>query len=230
MSGDRPSFESLIPSIEAQIEKRKASWRLTSVAWEDVKQMILTKVFFKYDSPTAGFKPEKGPFSHWLSKVITNTKSNILRDSHTKFSRPCVTGCVFNTGGDSCSRTKSGTQCAECPIYKLWERRKLDHFRVQQTLPLENHTQEVNSIQSDFIDIEGSKVVIDARMKDKLDEYEYSIYHMIYIEGKTEKEVGRLLGYKKTGAKTYEGYQMLLKLRKHIVEMAREIIEEENLT
>jgi DNA-directed RNA polymerase specialized sigma24 family protein len=227
---DKPTFESLIPAIETQIEKRRGSWRLTSVAWEDVKQLILTKVFFKYDSPTAGYIPEKGPFSHWLSRVITNTMTNILRDSHTKFSRPCVTGCVFNTGGDSCSRTTSGIQCSECPIYKRWEERKLDHYRVQQTLPLENHAQEVNSMPSDFIDIAGSKDIIDAKMKDKLDEHEYSIYCMIYIEGKTEKEVGKLLGYKKTGAKTYEGYQMLLKLRKHIVLMAREIIEEENLT
>jgi DNA-directed RNA polymerase specialized sigma24 family protein len=230
MSGERPTLESLIPSIEAQIDKRKGSWRLASVAWEDVKQMILIRVCVKYDSPTGGFKPEKGKFSHWLSRVTTRAMTNILRDSHTKFSRPCVTGCVFNTGGDSCSRTKSGIQCAECPIYKLWEQRKLDHYRVQQTLPLENHAQEVNSMQSDFIDIEGSKHIIDARMKDKLDEGDYAIYQMIYIEGKTEKEVGKLLGYKKTGAKTYEGYQVLLKLRKHIVEMAREIIEEENLT
>lgn len=222
---DQPTFESLIPSIEAQIEKRKGSWRLTSLAWEDVRQMILTKVFFKYHT----FDPAKGKFSHWLSRLITHAKINILRDSHSKFSRPCVTGCIFNTGGNSCSQTNSGIQCAECPIYKLWEKRKLNHYRVQQTLPLENHAQEVNSIQGDFLDIEGSKVIIDERMKDKLEEHEYTIYRMIYIEGKTEKEVGKLLGYRKTGAKTYEGYQMLLKLRKHIVAMAREIIEEQDL-
>ena len=230
MPQEKPPFESLIPSIEAQIEKRKSSWRLASVAWEDVKQIILTKVFFKYDSPTAGYIPEKGPFPNWLSRVITNAKHNILRDSHTKFSRPCVTGCPHNAGGDTCLMTPSKIQCAECPLYRKWERSKLDHYRVQQTLPLENHTQEVNSIQSDFIDIEGSKHIIDVKMKVKLDEHEYAIYRMIYIEGMTEKEVGKLLGYKKTGAKTYEGYQMLLKLRKHIVEMAKEIIEEENLT
>lgn len=226
---DRPTFESLIPTIEAQIERRRGSWRLASVAWEDARQRILTKVFFKYDSPTAGFDPAKGKLAHWLSRVITREKINILRDHHTKFSRPCITGCVFNTGGDTCSKTKSGIQCNECPIYAMWEKRKLDHYRVQQTLPLENHAQEVNSIQGDFINIEESKVIIDARMRDKLDEHEYSIYRMIYIDGVAEKDIGKLLGYRKTGAKTYEGYQMLLKLKKRIVLMAREIIEEQDL-
>ena len=225
MSIKRPEFEPLIPSIETQIEKRRGSWRLASVAWEDVKQLVLTRVFFKYDT----FIPERGPFSHWLSRVITNSMRNILRDSHTKFSRPCVTGCVFNTGGDSCSRTKSGLQCSECPIYKKWEERKLDHYRVQQTLPLENHTQEVHAIQSDFIDIAASKEIIDEKMKEKLDANDYAIYCMIYIQGKSEKEVGKELGYKKTGTKTYEGYQTLLKLRKLIVLKAKEIIEENDL-
>jgi hypothetical protein len=224
MSTEKPVFETLIPSIESQIEKRRGSWRLTSVAWDDVKQLVLTRVFFKYHT----FDPSKGEFSHWLSRLITRAMQNILRDSHTKFSKPCITGCVFNTGGESCSRTPSGNQCSECPIYKKWEEKKLDHFRVQQTLPLENHVQEVNSIQSDFIDIAGSKQIIDEKMKEKLDEYDYKIYKMIYIEGKTEKEVGKLLGYKKTG-KMFSGYQKLLKIRKLIVIKAKEIIDEEDL-
>lgn len=227
MAEEKPTFESLIPSIEAQIEKRKGSWRLAAVAWEDVRQQLLTKVFFKYHL----FIPSRGKFSHWLSKVITYEKINILRNNHSKFSRPCVTGCPHNAGGDACFATPSKVQCAECPLYRKWERSKIDHYRVQQTLPLENHLQEANSKPNDLVfDMEGPKAVIDEKMKGKLNEEDYTIYRMIYIDGKTEKEVGQLLGYKKTGAKTYEGYQTLLKLRKHIVAMAREIIEEENLT
>jgi RNA polymerase sigma factor (sigma-70 family) len=222
---DKPTFESLVPTIESQIEKRKGDWKLASMPWEDVRQQLLTRVFFKYHK----FDPEKGKFSHWLSKLITNEKTNILRNNHTKFSRPCVTGCPHNGGGDACLMTPSKLQCAECPLYRNWERRKLDHFRVQQTLPLENHMQEVNSIQSDFLDIAGSKSIIDEKMKDKLDANEYMIYRMIYIEGKSEQEVGKELGYKKTGTKTYEGYQMLLKLKKLIVLKAKEIIEEQDL-
>lgn len=224
MDNKPPTFEELLPDIESQIDTRRGSWRLASVPWDDVKQQILAKVFFKFHT----FDPEKGKFSHWLSRVITRAMINILRDNHTKFSRPCVTGCVFNTGNDTCSKTKSGIQCSECIIYKRWEERKLNHYRVQQTLPLDNHTQEVHAIQSDFIDIEASKVVIDEKMKEKLDTYEYNIYKLIYIEGKTEKEVGKLLGYKKTG-KMFSGYQQLLKIRKLIILKAKEIIEEQGL-
>ena len=228
-SPQKPSFESMAPAIEAQIDKRRGGWRLASIAWDDVRQKILTRVFFKYDT----FDPVKGKFPHWLSAVITSVMKNELRDHHSKFSRPCITGCPHNSGGDTCNMTPSKMQCGECLLYKNWEKRKMDHYRVEQTLPLENHEHEVQSIirspfQSDFIDVVGAKEKIDAAMRDKLTNHEYQVYVWIYVEGKTEQEVGQILGYKKVG-KMYPGYQQLLKMRKLIVEKAREIIEEQDL-
>lgn len=225
MLDKKPTFESLISTIEAQIEKRRGSWRLASLPWEDASQMILTRAFIKYHT----FDPKKGEFSHWLSRLITNERINILRNNHLKWSRPCIQGCIHNTGGDSCDRTKSGKQCAECPFYKKWIDRKESHYAIEQTLPLENHVQEVNSIQSDFIDIEGAKGVIDLKMKEKLNKHEYMIYKLLYVDGKSEKEVGKLMGYKKTNSRMHAGYQNILKTRKKVLEMAKEIIAEENL-
>ncbi len=219
-----PPFESQIKTIEIQINQRRASWRLASIPWEDVAQMIMTRVFLKYHT----FDPAKGEFSHWLSRLITHKMSSILRDNHSIYSRPCIQGCVFNTGGDGCSKTKSGTQCAECPIYKSWQIRKESHFNVKQTLPLENHEQEVNQKPSDFIDIEGSKKVIDREMKLKLNKHEYKMYRMLYIKNMSEPEVGKAMKYKKT-TKMHEGYQIILAFRKKVVLIAKEIIDEQGL-
>lgn len=225
MPDKKATFESLIPVIRAQIEKRRGGWRLASIPWEDAAQLILTHVFLKYHT----FDPSKGEFSHWLSRLITRRRINILRDNHLKWSRPCIQGCVHNTGNDTCDKTPSGKQCSECPFYRAWSARKESHYAVEQTLPLENHIQEVNSIQSDFIDIEGSKTVIDAKIEEKLSKHEYMIYRLLYIEGKSEKEVGKAMGYKKSGARMYNGYQNILKAKKVIVQCAKEIIEEQDL-
>lgn len=222
---NKPPFEELIPAIEAQIDKRKGNWRLASVSWEDAAQIILTRVFVKYHT----FNPSKGEFSHWLSRLITRTMINILRDNFQKWSRPCIQGCVFNTGNDTCSKTKSGKQCDECPLFKKWKSRKESHFNVKQTLPLDNHLKEANSIQSSFIDIASIKSVIDVKIKEKLNKHEYEIYKMLYIQDLDEKEVGKLLKYRKVG-KMYHGYQNILKVKKIIVAKAKEIIAEQGLT
>lgn len=223
--GTKPTFEELIPTIEAQIDKRKGSWRLASVAWDDAAQIILTRVFVKYHT----FDPSKGEFSHWLSRLITRAMTNILRDNFQKWSRPCIQGCVFNTGGDTCSKTKSGKQCEECPLFKKWKIRKESHFNVKQTLPLENHLREANSIQSNFIDIEAAKDVIDKHIKEKLTKHEYEIYKMLYIQNLGEEQIGKALKYRKVG-KMYHGYQNILKVKKLIIIRAKEIIAEQGLT
>lgn len=223
---DKPPFETLIKQVEAQIDKRRGSWKLTAVAWEDVRQMIMTRAWVQYPL----FHPEKGEFSHWLSRLITNAMTNILRDNHGIYSKPCILGCVFNTGDSTCSKTRSGRQCSECPIYRDWEKRKLDHFNVKQTLPLETHEQEVNSIQGDFLDMEGAKTVIDEKIRLKLTRQEWRIYRLIYIQGKTEHEAGKALGYKrKPGSKLAPGYLTLLNARHKFVVLAKQIIEDENL-
>ncbi len=210
------------------IDKRKRKWDLNVLDWDDARQIILIKVNRQYSK----YDPAKGQYSHWLNRVISNEIKNIWRDHYTSYSRPCILGCVFNTGGDSCSKTPSGRQCGECRLYRDWQRRKESHFNVKQTLPLESHSQEVHSAPSDFIDIEEKKKIIDAQMKERLTRVEYRAYRMLMIQHKTEEETARALGYRKkrgTKSKMWPGYQQTLALRHKFVELAKTIIEEENL-
>ncbi len=123
-----------------------------------------------------------------------------------------------------CSKTSSGLQCAECPLFRDWVKRKKDHHAVKQALPLENHTQEVHNIQSDFIDIEGKKKIIDKEMRKRLNRANYRIYKMLIIKGMTEREVGETLGGKQN--RLYPSYQTVLAARKLFVKVAKEIIDD----
>ncbi len=228
------TFEQRYDAIVDQIEKRRKKWTLASTSFDDIKQVILSRVYLKYH--TYDHKRPEG-FSHWLSAVISSVIKNALRDLHYIHSRPCIQGrggCVFNTGNGTCSKNSSGIQCSQCLAYKLWEAKKKAHNAIKQTLPLENHLREVEMRPTDSVDIEAAKLVIDREIKEKLNLHEWRMYKMLYIQNKDEREVGRLMKYKatkkdSTSKKMYPGYLTILKFKKKVVMLSREIIEDQNL-
>jgi len=231
MEEKKLSFEDRIDFIQFQIGKRKNGWTLSTLEWEDVSQIILTRVWQKYHT----FNPEKGKFEHWLNRLISHALVNLLRDNLYKYVRPCISSgpsggsCVKNTGGDGCSWTKSKTQCAECPLYAKWQKKKETKYNIKATVSIENHDQETNNIISDSIDIAESKKVIDEQMKVRLNHFEWSIYEMLYIENYTEDEVGKKLKYKKSKNSKTHGYQVIRGLKNKFISITKEIIEEHAL-
>lgn len=232
------TFEQRYEEICFELEKRRGKWDLGVVDWSDAKQMILVRIHEQYHR----YDPRRGPFSHWVQKVITNKIFSIWRDNYTKYARPCVLGCVFNAGGDACTKTKSGRQCAECPLFRDWEQcRKKDHHTIKQPLPLENHIQEASSIDarshaSDFVDYAGAKEIIDREIKKKLTKVEWKVYRLLMIKNGDERQAAKILGFKnrrktRTGRKLrmYDGYLAVLALRHKFVQLARTIIKDQNL-
>ncbi len=229
------TFTQRYPEVLYYVNKRKRRLDLATLPWEDIRQLILIRVSEQYEKPGAAFDPAKGPFKKWLNRVITNAVRNIWRDNLSHFSRPCITGkggCVENMGGDLCRRTSSGKQCAECPAFRKWEKRKGGHNAVRLTLSMENHSQEVSNVSSDFLDVAAKKRVIDARIKGKLTKQEWRIYSLLMIKGKSEEETAKALGFRaKRGQKTkmFPGYLIILAARHRFVAATREIIRDEDL-
>lgn len=222
-----PTFEQRIPEIDREIQKRRHKWVLSTIAWEDVTQTLMLHIFVKYDT----FNPKRGKFQHWVNRVISHQWSNILRKNLYKHSRPCIQmgGCAYNLGEDACGFTASGKQCKECPIYARWHNRKINQFNIVQSLPLENHVQEANNIQSDFLDIETAKRIIDEKIKGKLKPFEYQVYEMLFIKNMTEEQVGAALNYKKSKNSNIAGYQTIKALKTKFVCLAKEIIQQDGL-
>lgn len=245
MAPNTKTFEQRYDEIVFEIEKRRAKWDLAAVSFDDAKQIILIKVWSKYHlfDENKIIKGSRTEFSHWVNSVITRTVYNIWRDHLGIHSRPCVGNiengykrCPFNGGEDLCTKTDSGKQCSECPWYRAWEKKKKGQNAVRQTLSLEHHVNEANSIQSDFMDIGDKKAIIDRKMKERLKPLEWKIYKYLIIKGGTEKGAAKLMGFKdkaktKNGLKpkTYAGYSAILKMRKMFVKVAHKIIEEEGL-
>ena len=236
-----PTFEEQLPFIEKQIDNRRKKWTLTTLDWEDCRQLILIRVWQKYSQ----FNPAKGSpsvsiekrFEHWLNRLISHALTNILRDSYLRYSRPCIRdgGCVYNLGTGHCGFTSSGTQCAECPLYAEWQNKKEAEYNIKSSLALEHHSQEVSSIQSDFMDIEGKKKIIDQKMRKELGMWEWQIYKQLYILYRTPleatKELEKIAATWKRPLKPTDptDYQAILKLSKMMREMMIDIIKREDL-
>lgn len=209
-------IEELIPLIVNEINKRRKKWTLTSLSFDDVSQIVLIRIVNKYHT----FDPTKGEFSHWVNRVISRTIINVLRDNYLKYSRPCILGCIHNTGDDHCSLTKSGRQCAECPLYRDWERFKKEQFNINQPVSLDNHLQEVDS---EFFDIEHAQAKLNIEMKKRLRPSEWKIYKTIYVDR-------RKSDIKEDTIKSYGiSYPTFSKMNKLFIETAKKIIEEESL-
>lgn len=225
------TFEERYKETVMWVEKRRRRIDLANLEWADIRQLLLIRVSQQYSK----YDRFKGPYKNWVNKVLTRAICSIWRDFYAKVARPCVTGkggCVDNMGGTLCRRTPSGVQCSECPAYRDWEQRKGDHHNITLPLPLDNHSQEVHSKQSDFMDIEGKKAIIDRKMRERLTRAEWKLYKAIIIQHKSDAEASRIMGFKKkrgSNSKMPAGYAVILAARHRFVEIAREIIEAEHL-
>lgn len=218
------TFEESVDFIKNQIVKRKSTWRLSTLEWADVEIQILTHIWQKWHL----YDPNKR-MENWVNTVITNFIKNLLRDNLTKFSRPCILGCVYNLGGNACGFTKSKTQCNECKLYANWQKKKESQFNIKSSLPLENHSQEINNKQSDFIDIDKAKSVIDEKIKTKLNRRERKIYKMLFIEYMTPQETSDALKIEDSKLYGNESYAKILEFQKKVINISKDIIREEDL-
>jgi len=223
-------FEAHVPELRAILARRKSSWTLTTMDWDDVEMILLTRLWNKFHL----YKIEKGPLENWANRLISRAISNMLRDNLYKYSRPCITSgpsggmCVFNLADNACGYTPSGVKCAECPLYLKWMRKKESLFNIKASLPLDSHSQEVQNLQEDFLDVEAAKKIIDEKMMAQLNLHDAQIYKMLFIDHLSMEEVGKTMKYKTSTNSNVS--QVLRKLAVKFKLMAKVIIENEDLT
>lgn len=221
-------FKELLPRIKVIVNKRKNSWTLSTLAWEDVESILITRIWQKLPL----YQPEQ-PFENWANRLISRAISNLLRDNCYKHARPCITAnpaggiCAFNEGGDRCGFTASGKQCAECPLYAKWQRKKEAAHNINSSLPLEHHDMEVQNIQEDFLNYEGAKQIIDERILAQLNPHDAKVYRLLFIEHLSMEEVSKIMKYK-TQNNSKVG-QVLRKLVTKFRVLAKEIVNSEDL-
>lgn len=231
MMDDIKAFEARVPELRVIVAKRKNSWTVSTIEWADVEMILLTRLWQKFHL----YDANKGPLENWANKLISRAISSLLRDHIFKFQRPCIASgpyggmCAFNEGGDRCGFTSNGKQCKLCPLYLKWQKKKEALYNIKASLPIDYHVQEVHNLQEDFLDIDSAKAIIDEKILEQLDKHEAKIYILLFVEHKSIEEVSKIMKYRRQGTNKVGGYQVLKKLCIKFKDMAKEIIQRENL-
>jgi Sigma-70 region 2 len=220
------TFESAIKEIDILLSKHRYKWQIKALAWldwEDIAQIIRLHLFKKWDL----YNKEK-PLAPWVNMIINNQMINLSRNVYLSMERPCLQngGCAFNEGNDSCSFTKSGQQCGECPLFRKWEKSKKNSHNINLPVPMENHINEVFEMPSQDINLDKAIINFHEKMREMLTNTEYKVYNFLYIEHLSEQAVAEKMNYISTEKGRVAGYNSFLRIKKKILEVANKIKNE----
>ena len=205
-------FEDYIDIISEEIKKRKGKWTLTSIAWmdfEDISQILKIHIFKKWH-----LYDQSKPLLPWLNRIISNQLKNLVRNNYTNYCKPCLR-CAAAEPDDSCAIYEE--QCDACPLFKTWLKRKKSAYDLKITVPLDNHTQEIQSISSLNTFDEFNLIKIHQRMREVLKPVEWKVYFHFYIKNVKEREIAKMLGFKTTEKNRSPGYKQLRNIQKSII-------------
>ncbi len=224
MNKKRPSFEDCIDIINSEIEKRRSKWTLSAITWmdfDDVAQIIRIHIYKKWNLYDAS-----RPLEPWISRIIEHQIKNLRRNVYDSDSRPCLR-CAASEGGDLCQiYTK---QCSDCPLYAKWEQTKKYAQDVKLPVSIENHAQQVFDIPDNGIDIQSIIPRLHEKMRHILKPLEWKIYQMLFIDGLTEEQVGRQMGYTPTQKSKKIEYLTLTKIQKSIIIKVKKLLNNDEL-
>jgi len=215
------TFEESIESIDAELQKRKNRWNLTSLSWmdyDDVSQIIRIHIYKKWD-----LYDQSKPLAPWLNRIISNQIKNIIRNNYGNYARPCLK-CSASDGDVGCEIYK--TQCVACPLYEHWFKNKKRAHDTKLPVSLENHPQEIYNKPSDSFDIELEVSNLHKNMKKELKPIEWRVYKLLYIQNKTENEVAKEMGYVTSEKNRQPGYKQIKNIKKAIIKKAKQLISE----
>lgn len=215
----RPKFEDCIGVINEELTKRKNKWTLTSlpsVSYEDIEQIIRLHIWKKWHQ----YNPEK-PLDRWVGTIITNQLKNLVRNNYTNYARPCLR-CKAAIDSDGCAIY--GKQCDNCPWFAHWKKYKEPAIFVKLPVSMENHSNEVlnisNSQNYPLEDMEKLHII----MKKILKTVEWKVYKGLYIDGLSEVQIAKKIGFISNEKRGVPGYKQIFNIKKEIVKKARKYI------
>jgi len=208
----KPSFEESISEINSEIIKRKSKWNLTAINWmdfSDVSQILRIHIYKKWH-----LYDHKKPLAPWVNRIISNQIKNLIRNNYSNFTRPCLK-CAAAEGEEGCAIYSQ--QCSACPLFANWEKTKKNAHDTKLTLSIENHSQEINDLPVDHMNMEKTAQNIHQKMQKSLKPIEWKVYKYLYIEGKDEEQTAKLMGYRTSEKNRIAGYKQIKNIKKIII-------------
>jgi DNA-directed RNA polymerase specialized sigma24 family protein len=177
--------------------------------FSDVSQILRIHIYKKWHLYDA-----KKPLAPWVNRIISNQIKNLIRNNYSNFTRPCLK-CAAAESEDGCAIY--GSQCNSCPLFANWERSKKNAHDTKLTVSIENHSQEINDMPMDSINVEEAAKNIHFKMQKVLKPIEWKVYYHLYVEGKDEEQTAKLMGYRTSEKNRIAGYKQIKNIKKSII-------------
>tara|TARA_R100000008_G_scaffold85954_2_gene77296 strand:- start:1165 stop:1881 length:717 start_codon:yes stop_codon:yes gene_type:complete len=234
VSKKKLTYEDQALIIDEELKKRRGKWFLNSLAWidfDDVSQIIRAHIFKKWDQ-----WDQERPLKPWLNRLISNQLKNILRNYYSNFVRPCLS-CPFNQsshmedGKDAlCGFTSTGLQDSTCPLYSKWEKTKKAAYDIKMPFSLDSRPADMPIADNTApYQIEHAEDKLHAEMKKVLNERQFSLYQLLFIENTSDAEVAKKMGYKTTEKGRKAGYKQIKNLKKQFKTKAISILKNKDI-
>ena len=220
----KPSFEDCIHVINEEVKKRKSKWRLNFISYmdyEDVSQIIKAHIFLKWDQ-----YDHAKPLIPWLNRIIANQIKNLLRNNFVNYAKPCVK-CSAAEDDEGCKIYQK--QCASCPLFASWEKNKKSAYNLSVAQPIDFYSYELSDKYTQNINLERDAQKIHDKMEESLKPAEWKIYKLLYIEGKNEIDVAKIMGYKTTEKNRSPGYKHIQNIKKNIIIKVKKLLTNDEI-
>jgi len=218
-------FEDCIETIDTEIIKRKNKWNLTALSWmdfDDVSQILRIHIFKKWH-----LYDQTKKLSPWVNRIISNQIKNLIRNNYGNYVRPCLK-CAASEGEDLCAIYKK--QSVSCPLYKNWYKNKKSAYDTKLPIALENHPQEVSTIQNQAsFDIDSASEKLHKKMKSVLKANEWLVYEYLYIQHLSEEQAAKKMGYKTSEKNRSPGYKQIKNLKKSIITKVKKFLNNDEI-
>jgi RNA polymerase sigma factor (sigma-70 family) len=222
---ERPEFTVCYDTINTELEKRRYRWNLKArldYDYDDVKQLILIHINEKWQQ----YDPTR-PLINWLNRIITNQINNLLRNTYYAHVKPCAR-CPAALPYDGCSIFVE--QCSKCSFFAQWEKNRKQKFNTNLPVTIENHLNELYNTPNDSLDLEKIAEDFHERMCKILKGNELTVYKALFLENKSEEEVGKLLGLSaREKDRKNTRYKRVQQIRKAIIVKVKIVLAKEGI-
>lgn len=220
------TYEDCSEQIEKEIKKRRRKWTLDIyrwLDWEDVAQILRAHISKKWHMWDQSRK-----LAPWIQRIMSRQIYNLLRNLYTNYARPCVQ-CKYAIGEEGCSKTISGEQCSECPIFAKWQEKKQVGYYIKMPLELEHHAQEVNNKIDDTINFKETMRRVMEELEKKMSPKRFAAFKILFIDKTPDNEAASILKIRGNPQNKYSQKKLLCAYRDSLSKEAKKIIAESDI-
>jgi DNA-directed RNA polymerase specialized sigma24 family protein len=229
----KKTFSDISAELDLILSSKRSFWNLSALShidYDDISQEIRLHIHSQF-----GMWDQSLPFGPWAAAVVNNQISNLKEKYYGRFAPPCRK-CKYDLGENRCEFTSCGQKTDECQKLRDWRAGKEASYRLilaesTDTCVKNDHhyEQKVKIAAESNPDYEKAGDRLHELVMKGLNPISQKIYRLLFIEGKTDKEVSDEMGYRTSENGKKPGYRRISGMKKILIKRAKKIMRDHDV-